>query len=232
MLDLRDVSLSYPHRDGEVRAVEGITFSIGSGELVALTGPSGCGKSTILHLAAGILTPTSGTIRLDGNAPNPKRISIGLVPQQYGLLPWKSVRENILLPLTIRHERVEPSELERVTESLAIAELLGRYPHELSGGQRQRVALARVFLYNPVLLLMDEPFAALDLLTAEKSRALFRELWAEKPITTLFVTHNPHEAVELTHRTILMGGSSPGSIIREYDHPSENELRSALIESL
>ena len=228
MIELRDVTLSYPHRTSSVQAVEGVSFTVEDGEMVALTGPSGSGKSTLLHLAAGLLTPDSGEVLLDGKAPDPKGVSIGLVSQQYGLLPWKKVQGNILLPLLLRREKIDPEALSEVTEALGIGTLLDRYPHELSGGQRQRVALARVFMQKPRLLLLDEPFAALDLLTAERSRALFREVWSRNPVTTIIVTHNPREAVELSRKVVLMAGTAPGRVVRIFDAPTESELRRAL----
>lgn len=228
MIELRDVTLSYPHRKSSVQAVEGVSFAVGDGEMVALTGPSGSGKSTLLHLAAGLLSPDSGEVLLDGKAPDPGRVSIGLVSQQYGLLAWKKVRENILLPLLLRRVKADPQALSEVTEALGIGSLLDRYPHELSGGQRQRVALARVFMQKPRLLLLDEPFAALDLLTAERSRALFREVWSRNRVTTLIVTHNPREAVELAEKVILMAGTAPGRVVRTFDAPTESALRQAL----
>ena len=231
MLDFKEVSFAYPHRSSAVQAVEGITFGVEEGTLTALTGPSGCGKSTLLRLASGLLSPDKGEVLLEGKAPDPKAVSIGFLSQQYGLLDWETVRQNILLPYTIRQTKPAPGALEEIAETLSIAELLGRYPHELSGGQRQRVALARVFLQTPRLLLLDEPFAALDILTAEKSRALFREIWDRHRVTTLLVTHNPQEAVTLASRVLLMSGTAPGHLKDDFRHPDEAALRQALSEA-
>ena len=228
MLEFRDVAFAYPHRSSAVQAVEGISFSAEEGTLTAITGPSGCGKSTILRLAAGLLMPDRGEVRLMGKAPAPKEISIGYLSQQYGLLDWKTVSQNILLPFTLQGDKPAPGALEEMAATLGIEGLLDRYPHELSGGQRQRVGLARVFLRTPRLLLLDEPFAALDLLTAEKSRSLFREIWDRFRITTLLVTHSPLEAASLASRTLLMAGTAPGRLAGDFLHPDGATLRQAL----
>ena len=228
MLEFRDVSLSYPHHRGVVHAVAGISFAVQEGEIASIIGPSGAGKSTLLHLAAGLLSPDAGQVLLDGITPDPGRVSIGLLTQHYGLLGWKKVRDNILLPLTLRHEKVDEKDLDEIIETLGISLLLDRYPHELSGGQKQRTALARIFLQKPRLLLLDEPFAALDLLTAERSRSLFSAIRDRYPVTTLLVTHNPNEAATLSTRALLLSGSAPGRLTGDFLHPSEQKLRQVL----
>ena len=230
MLEFREVTFGYPHRRGTVPAVAGISFVIEGSELCAVTGPSGCGKSTLLRLAAGLLKPESGSVSLDGKSPDPRSVSIGLLPQSYGLLEWKRVRDNILLPFTLRREKPEAAMMSEIVETLGLDGLLDRYPHELSGGQRQRVALARVFLQKPGLLLLDEPFAALDILTAERSRTLFRQIWERHPVTTLMVTHNPAEAVSTAGQVIVMERSNPGRLRGIFPGLSEEELRRHLSE--
>ena len=228
MLDFENVSFAYRHRGKSVPAVEGVSFHVQKGEMVALTGPSGTGKSTVLHLSAGLIRPSSGVVRLCGAGPDPRKVSIGLVPQQYGLLEWKKVRDNILLPLEIKRQKPDRAHFEEVVRAIGLEGFLDRYPHQLSGGQRQRVALARVFVQKPALLLLDEPFAALDLLTAEKSRELFRDIWTRFKVTTVMVTHNPAEAAALADRVILMRGTAPGTVAEVFDHPDEAALRSGL----
>ena len=228
MLEFREVSFAYRRRKNRVKAVSGLTFSVGEGELCAVTGPSGCGKSTLLRLAGGLLRPDSGSVLLDGQTPDPRRVSIGLLSQGYGLLAWKTVLDNILLPFTLRHEKPSPQALSEILGTLGLSDLLDRYPAELSGGQRQRVALARVFVRKPDLLLLDAPFAALDLLTAEKSRALFRQIWERYRITALLVTHNPAEAASLAEKILLLRGTNPGVIHGLFGDLSESELRNHL----
>ena len=152
----------------------GITFSMGR-EIVTITGPSGSGKSTLLHCLSGIVTPTSGHLLLDDLPISPRTHQIALVPQQYGLFPWKRVASNIFLPAALGKRSVSPELQQEILETLGLLDLLDRYPHQLSGGQRQRVALARAFIMQPDLLLLDEAFSALDVATAERSRQLFLE---------------------------------------------------------
>lgn len=204
----------------------GITFSMGR-EIVTITGPSGSGKSTLLHCLSGIVTPTSGQLLLDDLPISPRTHQIALVPQQYGLFPWKRVASNILLPAALGKRSVSPELQQEILETLGLLGLLDRYPHQLSGGQRQRVALARAFIMQPDLLLLDEAFSALDVATAERSRQLFLELWARYPVPTLCVTHSPEEATTLAQRTLLLGGT-PGTLIGDYRGASRLDLEAKL----
>lgn len=189
-----------------------VSLSVTEGELCVVTGPSGCGKSTLLHVLSGIVKGYDGRVLIHGRAPNPKVQSIGLVPQNYGLLPWKRVRDNILLPSALDKTRISEAELQEITAELELKELLRRYPHELSGGQRQRVAIARAFAQEPELLLLDEPFSALDMTTAEKCRQLFQRVRQKTGVTTIMVTHNIDEAVAMGDRIVLIGGR-PGRVL-------------------
>lgn len=204
----------------------GITFSMGR-EIVTITGPSGSGKSTLLHCLSGIVTPTSGHLLLDDLPISPRTHQIALVPQQYGLFPWKRVASNILLPAALGKRSVSPELQQEILETLGLFDLLDRYPHQLSGGQRQRVALARAFIMQPDLLLLDEAFSALDVATAERSRQLFLELWARYPVPTLCVTHSPEEATTLAQRTLLLGGT-PGTLLGDYRGASRLDLEAKL----
>lgn len=227
MIDLRDLSIYYKHKEQNVPVLEHVSLHIGEGEFVAITGASGCGKTTLLHVLAGVHTLYTGSALINGEAPDPGRYSIGLVPQQYGLLPWKTVEHNILLPLQIRRQPVDERQLSEIASMLGLRELLNRFPLELSGGQRQRVALARVFLQRPQLLLLDEPFSALDLPTAERSRQLFTLLRESYRVTTIMVSHNIEEAAAMAERVILFGGS-PGRLIRQFHAPDAGEIDQAL----
>ena len=204
----------------------GITFSMGR-EIVTITGPSGSGKSTLLHCLSGIVTPTSGHLLLDDLPISPRTHQIALVPQQYGLFPWKRVASNIFLPSALGKRSVSPELQQEILETLRLLDLLDRYPHQLSGGQRQRVALARAFIMQPDLLLLDEAFSALDVATAERSRQLFLELWARYPVPTLCVTHSPEEARTLAQRTLLLGGT-PGTLLGDYRGASRLDLEAKL----
>lgn len=227
MISIRNLAVTYSHGSTEVKALDGLSLNIPEGEIFAVTGPSGCGKSTFLHVLAGVLTEYEGEVLFDGKPLNPKSFSIGIVPQQYGLLPWKRVRENIVLPYTLRKEAIEMPEFESIVRILGLSDILHRYPRELSGGQRQRVALARVFLQRPQLLLLDEAFAALDMLTAEKSRQLFLGLWDKHRVTTVMVTHNVEEAVAMSSRVAVIGGM-PGRIRGLCEHPDTDTIRRML----
>lgn len=227
MISIRNLAVTYRHGSTEVKALDGLSLNIPEGEIFAVTGPSGCGKSTFLHVLAGVLTEYEGAVLFDGKPLNPKSFSIGIVPQQYGLLPWKRVRENIVLPYTLRKETIEMPEFESIVRILGLSDILHRYPRELSGGQRQRVALARVFLQRPQLLLLDEAFAALDMLTAEKSRQLFLGLWDKHRVTTVMVTHNVEEAVAMSSRVAVIGGM-PGRIRGLCERPDTDTIRRML----
>ena len=190
-----------------------------------ISGGSGCGKSTLLRLAAGLLHPTAGTVLMDGAPVDPGHRRIGFLPQNYGLLPWKTVRENILLGAEIKGRAPEnlAESLDELAAELGLTDLLRRYPRELSGGQQQRVGLARVFLLAPDFLLMDEPFSALDAITRESMQEVFLSLWQKRAVTTLLVTHDVDEALTLASRVSVMGGR-PGSIIEAIAHPFAGDL--------
>ena len=226
LLRVSQLTVSYTHRRRSTEALVGITFSMGR-EIVTITGPSGSGKSTLLHCLSGIVTPTSGHLLLDDLPISPRTHQIALVPQQYGLFPWKRVGSNILLPAALGKRSVSPELQQEILETLGLLDLLDRYPHQLSGGQRQRVALARAFIMQPDLLLLDEAFSALDVATAERSRQLFLELWARYPVPTLCVTHSPEEATTLAQRTLLLGGT-PGTLLGDYRGASRLDLEAKL----
>lgn len=225
------LSYAYHGRGEETSALSGVSFALKSGEVVGLTGVSGSGKSTLLHILSGILTSYTGKVLIDGTPPNPRRHSIALVPQSYGLLPWKRVEENIRLPQLLGHKSRNEGEMAEIVTRLEIAHLLHRYPSELSGGQKQRVALARAFVQSPDLLLMDEPFSALDIATAQRSKAIFKEFQKELGLTTLIVSHNPQEIEGLAERAVVLGGS-PGKVVADTPLPKAEEILQQILDSL
>jgi ABC-type nitrate/sulfonate/bicarbonate transport system ATPase subunit len=194
------------------------SWRVERGEAWALLGPSGCGKSSLLSLLAGLLKPQSGQIRIDGYVLQRPRPQTGLIIQDYGLLPWATVRENVELGLRVRnfygpdgiHAPVngKPGDAPSVDswlERLGLSALAGKYPERISGGQRQRTAIARTLVLQPDLLLMDEPFSSLDAPTREGLQRLTMELWAEKGLTLLIVTHTIEEAAVLGQKILLLG---------------------------
>jgi NitT/TauT family transport system ATP-binding protein len=196
MLHIKDLSAAY----GTRTVFQGLSLKIEAGELYALIGPSGCGKSTLIKVLCGIKEKRAGTLEYGGVSP----ISVGYVPQNYGLLEWKTVYKNITLPAVLKKQPVDEELFYEIIGTLGIAELLNRYPGGLSGGQKQRVALARAFLSAPDLLLLDEPFSALDAYSAEVSRKLFVKIWAEHKVSAIFITHSIDEALFLGRRILMM----------------------------
>lgn len=189
-----------------VTAVDDVSLSIPTGEITCLVGPSGCGKSTLLHMAAGLVTPTRGEITLDNNTvtgPGPER---GVVFQQFALFPWKTVRENIEFGL--KHQGVKAAEMRERAEDLmatmGLNQFTSHYPSQLSGGMQQRVAIARAYGPDPDLLLMDEPFGALDAQTRTIMQEDLMETWLERQKTVVFVTHAVDEAVYLGGKVVIM----------------------------
>lgn len=197
-------------------AFENVSFAISQGDFVALIGPSGCGKSTLLHIAAGLSAPTTGTVRLKGEAVTSPRADMMFVFQQYNksIFPWKSVLENVLLGVKYRSDAPR-SELESLCRAQLDLVGLGGYahyyPYQLSGGMQQRVAIARALARRPDILLMDEPFSALDAMMRVELQDLLLKLWRELGLTILFVTHDLDEALYLAQRVILLS-ASPGTL--------------------
>ena len=225
VLRIERVSFDYETDGAAVPVLADASLHVERGTVHALIGASGCGKSTLLRLAAGLLRPTAGSVLMDGAPVDPGHRCIGFLPQNYGLLPWKTVRENILLGAEIKGRARESlaDALEELAAELGLTDLLRRYPRELSGGQQQRVGLARVFLLAPDFLLMDEPFSALDAITRESMQEVFLSLWQKRAVTTLLVTHDVDEALTLASRVSVMGGR-PGSIIEAIAHPFAGDL--------
>ncbi|SEL65672.1 NitT/TauT family transport system ATP-binding protein [Blastococcus sp. DSM 46786] len=228
MLDVRGIQKVYESKDRTVEAVRDLTFTLPAGELACLVGPSGCGKTTLLKIMSGLLEPTSGEVRMEGEVVNGPPPGMAVVFQEYGrsLFPWMTVRDNVELPLK-QKKLPAARRKELVEESLAavgLAEAHAAYPWQLSGGMQQRVAIARAVAYEPHVLLMDEPFAAVDAQTRADLEDLIRDLWHRFQVTTLFVTHDIDEAVYLGQRVLILSNSP--TVIRDdltIDLPDERD---------
>jgi NitT/TauT family transport system ATP-binding protein len=216
-LAIRDLTVSYREGGRETIAVEGTSLAIADGEFVALVGPSGCGKSTILKAIAGLLAPARGEILIDGALATGVPTGVGMVFQNDALLPWKTVRDNVRLPLVLRNlsrER-QDAEVERLVHLVRLDGFESFFPRELSGGMRKRVALARTLAYDPSLFLMDEPFGPLDAQTRIHIGREFLDIWERVGKSVIFVTHDVEEAIALSDRVLVMS-SRPGCIIAEF----------------
>jgi NitT/TauT family transport system ATP-binding protein len=208
------VSKQYASEQGTVQALADVNFGVDSGELVCIVGPSGCGKTTLFRILAGLEPATRGEVTLNGTAVTEPTPNMGIVFQEYHLFPWRTVRGNIAFGLekavgldgTDREQRVQ-----QLVDLVGLAGFEDSYPKSLSGGMKQRVALARALAIDPALLLMDEPFGAVDAQTRERLQAELLEIWGETGKTILFVTHDVEEAVTLADRVVVMG-KNPGQI--------------------
>ncbi len=228
MLDVRGVRKVYTSAKRSVEAVRDLTFSVDPGELVCLVGPSGCGKTTLLRCIAGLLATTSGEVVLEGKQVSGPPEGMAVVFQEYGrsLFPWLTVWRNVELPL--KEKGLSRAERKRlVTEALAavgLADFHSAHPWQLSGGMQQRVAIARAVAYEPHVLLMDEPFAAVDAQTRGELEDLVRALWERLGVTVLFVTHDIDEAVYLGQRVVVLS-SSPTVVLEDVtiDLPAERD---------
>jgi NitT/TauT family transport system ATP-binding protein len=211
MLDVRGLNKVYEGSGRRVEAVRDLTFTVDAGELVCLVGPSGCGKTTLLKCMGGLLTPTAGEVLLGGRKVSGPPPGMAFVFQEYGrsLFPWMRVGENVELPLKQKNlSKARRRELVAdALESVGLTDAAGAYPWQLSGGMQQRVAIARALAYEPEVLLMDEPFAAVDAQTRADLEDLVRGLWRERGITILFVTHDIDEAVYLGERVVVLSAS-------------------------
>ncbi|MEI6026537.1 MAG: ABC transporter ATP-binding protein [Betaproteobacteria bacterium] len=215
-LEVERVALTYETSRGPLPALRDLSFALEEGEFVSVLGPSGCGKSSLLRLVTGLLRPTAGRIALAGVPVSGPRDDVGIVFQSATLLPWKSVLDNVLVPVRARG-RVTTADTERAMEGLrtvGLERFSKHYPDELSGGMQQRVGIARAMLTDPRLLLMDEPFAALDAMTRETMMDELLRVWSGTGKSVLFITHSIPEAVYLSDRVLVMG-PRPGHIVEE-----------------
>ena len=196
----------YETRTDRIEAVAGVSFAAARGEFVAILGPSGCGKSTLLMMCAGLETITEGTILLDGTPVTGPRPSIGVMFQDSTLLPWKTVMDNVLFPAVIQHRDMGEARrrARHLIDLVGLRGFEGKRPHELSGGMRQRAAICRSLVTDPDILLMDEPFSALDAITRDEMNEALLDIWETQTKTALFVTHSIREAVFLADRVLVM----------------------------
>jgi len=215
VLKVTNLNHIFSSRTGKVKALEEVSFEVEEGDFVTLVGPSGCGKSTLLFIIGGLLPYTSGEILLYGEKViGPKPNAISFVFQDTSLLPWKTAVENVSFPLYLRkHPAKETNRIAKeLLEMVGLANFMDKYPNELSGGMKQRVAIARGLIQNPKLMLLDEPFAALDEQTRTRLGFELLRIWAETKKTMIFVTHSLTEAVLLSKRVIVLS-KGPGKII-------------------
>jgi len=202
-LDVNEVAKFF----GSLHVLDNISLGVEKGEFISIVGPSGCGKSTLLKIIGGLVKPSSGIVLLDGQSPLQRRREgyLGFVFQKPVLLPWRKLEDNVRLPLEILHNHRNSSErINKVLDLLGLSGFEGSYPRQLSGGMQQRAALARVFLYEPSLLLMDEPFGAVDEITRTRLNFKLLKVWEEYQSTILFVTHSVEEAVLLADRVVVL----------------------------
>lgn len=232
-----DVSQTFQTDTGSLTALSGVSMSLAQHEFVAVLGPSGCGKSTLLRLTAGLLAPSEGVVSVYGMPVIKPREDVGIVFQQATLLPWANVEDNVVFPARHMHGRVGVKDRERASDIITTVGLEGfekRLPGELSGGMQQRVGIARALFLNPDILLMDEPFSALDALTRDAMGFELLRLWQASPKTVMFITHAIPEAVLLADRVVVMS-ERPGHIIADLPVPlgrprSEDALRTVEIQ--
>ncbi len=232
-VEVAEVSKIYRHgTPNAVEAVSSVSFSVPHGQFVAILGPSGCGKSTLLMMVGGIEPVTDGHITVDGSAMAGPRTSVGIMFQDSTLLPWKTALDNVLFPIRILNRPLEAYRdgAQQLLERVGLDDFANKKPHELSGGMRQRVAICRALVYDPELLLMDEPFSALDAITRDEMNELLLDLWQQYTKTALFVTHSIREAVFLADRVLVMT-RRPATIVEDLTIPFTRPRPMAIGES-
>jgi NitT/TauT family transport system ATP-binding protein len=207
-LSVRDAAKRY----GDLLALSGCSFNVGRDAIVALVGPSGCGKTTLLWSMSGLHPLTSGEVLLEGQPVKGPRAEIGLVFQEANLLPWRTLLQNILFPFEIKRQAPDRAWVNHLLDRVGLLGFEGRMPRELSGGMQQRGAIVRALALRPSVLLMDEPFGALDAFTREEMNRLLEEIWLEAPTTIVFVTHSIEEAVLLADRVVVLT-RRPGRVL-------------------
>src|SRR5262245_56456957 len=228
VIELAAVSKTFSSASGErVRALDNASLRVGTGEFITVVGASGCGKTTLLRLIAGLERCTSGTIKVNGAQQIGPSEQIGIVFQDPTLLPWRTVLENVLLPVRVLKldPRIYRPRALALLQTVGLVEFQNKYPHELSGGMRQRVAIARALVHDPAMLLMDEPFAALDALTRDQLNLELIDIWSATRKTVLLITHSITESVFLADRVMVMS-PRPGRVVEEIavDLPRPRDL--------
>ena len=225
-IQLRELAHEYSTDSGVVHALAAVDLDVAPGEFVSIVGPSGCGKTTMLRAVAGLLEPSIGSLSVLGGSPQhaQQQHAIGLVTQEPGLMPWLKVAANVRMSSKLAGQ---PDSVDQWLSRVGIDRFAGLYPRELSGGMKQRVALARALAHAPRLLLMDEPFGALDELSREALRLELLEIWERERSSVLFVTHSIREALLLSDRVVVMSGS-PGRILEDLRVPFDRPRSDAL----
>jgi NitT/TauT family transport system ATP-binding protein len=218
LIEIDRVTKVYDTKEGPVQSIKSMSFNIREGEFMAIVGPSGCGKSTLLKMAAGLLPVSSGEIRLDGKLISGPPDNVGIVFQSSVLLAWRSVLDNVMLQIEMRHlpKAGYLSKARQLLKLTGLEDFANKYPWQLSGGMQQRASICRALIHDPAVLLMDEPFGALDAMTREKMNLELQRIWSETRKTVLFITHSIPEAVFLADRVLVMS-ERPGTIAAIYD---------------
>src|SRR3954469_21258553 len=220
-LTVSGVGLTYRTSSGPVEALRGISFDVRDGEFVSVVGPSGCGKSSLLKLILGLERATRGSLSVDGREIAGPSRGVGAVFQAPVLLPWRTIEENVLLPVdVVKLDRKQTTERAHALLRMAgLGDFGKKYPYELSGGMQHRASIVRALVHDPKLLIMDEPFAALDAITREQMASELQRIWMDSGKTVMFITHSIAEAVFLSDRIAVMS-ARPGRIIAMFDNPS------------
>ncbi|PRH87433.1 ABC transporter ATP-binding protein [Labrys okinawensis] len=215
-LAVREASKVYRTASGDLVALDRCSIDIQANQIVSIVGPSGCGKTTLLWSMSGLHRLSSGEIRLDGKVITGPHPDIGLVFQEANLLPWRNLDANIAFPFEIKSTRPDRAWIDHLLQRVGLAGFGGKFPRELSGGMQQRASIVRALSLKPSVLLMDEPFGALDSFTREEMNRLVEEIWLDRPTTIVFITHSIEEAIFLSDRVIVMS-ARPGRVAKEYE---------------
>lgn len=215
MLEIKNISVNYKQGKGYINVLKDISLSVNKGECLSIVGVSGCGKTTLLNVIGGVIQPASGEVVFDGKPITQYKNDIAVVSQDYGLFPWETVRKNIMLPLKLKKEKDRDKRTNYMLEKLGLEHVKNSYPSQLSGGQKQRTAIARGLLSEPILILLDEPFTALDPMMREKLYLSLYSYFKQNNIMVIIVTHNIQEAVYFGDKILVLpseDGQRPGLI--------------------
>jgi NitT/TauT family transport system ATP-binding protein len=220
VLSIRDLLKNFETKDGSHVAFQKLSLDVHRREFICIIGPSGCGKSTLIRIVAGLEDSSAGEIRIDGHPVSGPGQDRGMVFQGYTLFPWRTVRENVMFGLEMRGKDASTADVEarQWLDMVGLTKFESSYPHHLSGGMKQRVAIARALANEPRILLMDEPFGALDALTRAKMQNYLMQIWRKVEVTILFITHDLDEACFLADRIVVMG-SNPGRLVEVIENP-------------